>query len=215
MGEVVKTIVLESVLKEQELEATKKKRPEQYVKEYDEQEKELIRVEPYVTHGYPNLPSVQPTTNRDVIKRNKVGLHPKTRPPIFRLKQKSPPSSPKELEDQSRNPPSEYYLLKHFPALTVTDPHGQTVEASPSPCQQEFLVLVYEYEEKVYECTPYCPNVPFTPSEVYLALPPGIIIVLPPPTFKRKIYPVEVIKSKTAWTPPQGTPQLILSLYPS
>nr|KYP36540.1 60S ribosomal protein L7-3 [Cajanus cajan] len=98
------------------------------------------RAEPYVTYGYPNLKSVQFTKKRNAMKRNRVGLCSKTHPFILGLKQKFPPSFSKELEDQSRHPSSEYYLLKHFPALTVTLPHDQTVEAF-SPTRNQAIHL--------------------------------------------------------------------------
>ncbi|KAL2321531.1 hypothetical protein Fmac_025910 [Flemingia macrophylla] len=51
----------------------------------------------------------------------------------------------------------------------------------------------------------------FTPSEAYQQLPPDAIVALPPPTYKRLIYPHPVIKQQP-WTPPQATCQHILPL---
>ncbi|KAL2330820.1 hypothetical protein Fmac_018401 [Flemingia macrophylla] len=124
-----------------------------------------------------------------------------TKPPIFGLRL-HPPPSPLMLDEQFVHPPSNYFLTKHFPAILNTDPHQSPPSPPFSPRKLAITPVIPVYEEGVYSCTSYMDDFVFTPSEAYQQLPPDTIVSLPPPTYKRLVYPRP--------TPPQATRQHIL-----
>ncbi|KAL2334303.1 hypothetical protein Fmac_015516 [Flemingia macrophylla] len=133
-----------------------------------------------------------------------------TKPPIFGLRLRPPPA-PLTLDARFVHPPSDYFLTKHFPALLNSDPHKAPPSPPLSPRKLAITFIIPVYEEGVYSYTPYMDDFVFTPSEAYQQLPPDAIVALPPPTYKRLIYPRPVIKQQP-WTPPQATRQYILPL---
>ncbi|KAL2334442.1 hypothetical protein Fmac_015655 [Flemingia macrophylla] len=134
-----------------------------------------------------------------------------TKPPIFGLRLRPPPA-PLTLDEHFVHPPSNYFLTKHFPAILNSDPHKAQPSPPLSPRKLAITPIIPVYEEGVYSYTPYMDDFVFTPSEAYKQLPSDAIVALPPPTYKRLIYPRPVIKQQP-WTPPQATRQHILPLH--
>ncbi|KAL2326147.1 hypothetical protein Fmac_025205 [Flemingia macrophylla] len=114
-------------------------------------------------------------------------------------------------DEQFVYPPSDYFLTKHFPAILNSDPHISPPSPPLSPRKLAITPIIPVYEEGVYSYTPYMDDFVFTPSAAYQQLPPDAIVALPPPTYKRIVYPRPVLKQQP-WTPPQATRQHILPL---
>ncbi|KAL2340671.1 hypothetical protein Fmac_008611 [Flemingia macrophylla] len=98
-----------------------------------------------------------------------------TKPPIFGLRLRPPPA-PLSLAEAFTHPPSDYFLIQHYPAILNTTPHQPPPEPPLSPRKLAITPVLPVYEEGVYSCTSYMDdfflNLPMTTRCCHLMLSP-------------------------------------------